>query len=56
MKKENNFEAIGKSGFVREPIWVQRDCSEENDSEKDEEKDALSKLLQILLKAGTREL
>lgn len=50
MKKENNFEAMGKSGFVSEPIFTQRDLSEEYDSEKGEEKGALSKLVQILLR------
>ena len=41
MKKKNNFEAMVKTDFFVPPIITEIDLYEENDSEKDEEKDAV---------------
>ena len=50
MKKENNFGVMGNTGFVSETIITKIDLSEENDCENSDEKDTLSKLVQILLR------
>ena len=49
MKKKNNFEAMVKTDFFVPPIITEIDLYEENDSEKDEEKDA-EVLLYVLAK------